>query len=163
MSSRFIWRMVRRMAVTAFVTALFWTIAPTPAIAAGLDETSLDAAALAELQQRAEHAPPRDQCYLYTQIVHELTELAGRQMAAGEDEAASSTIQQVDAAAAKLQQASVADARRLKNAEQLLDRTTHRLADMVRVASDQQRSVMQATLRHLDAVHSSVLALVFAR
>jgi hypothetical protein len=151
------------MAVAALVAALFWTIAPTPAIASGADDTSLDAAALAELQQRAEHAQPRDQCYLYTEIVHDLTEVASRQMAAGEDDAAGSTILQVDVAAAKLQQASVADARRLKNAEQLLDRTTHRLADMVRVASDQQRSLMQSTLRHLNAVHSSVLALVFSR
>jgi hypothetical protein len=151
------------MAVTALVTALFCTIATTPAIATGPDETSLDTIALAVLQQRAEHAQPRDQCYLYTEIVHDLTEVASRQMAAGEDDAAGATILQVDAAAAKLQQASVTDARRLKNAEQLLDRTTQRLADMVRVASDQQRSVMQATLRHLNAVHSSVLALVFAR
>jgi hypothetical protein len=132
-------------------------------MAAGRDEAVLDPAALAELQQHADHAQLRDQCYLYSQLVHELTELAGRQMAAGEDQQAGSTMLQVDAAAAKLQRVSVADAKRLKNAEELLDHTTHRLADMVRVASDQQRSVMQATLRHLNAVHSSVLALVFAR
>jgi hypothetical protein len=162
-SSRFTWRLSRRTAFTALVTALFWTVATAPAIAAGPDETSLDAVALAELQQRAEHAQPRDQCYLYTEIVHQLTELAGKQMAAGEDEAAGLTIVQLDATTARLQQVSVADARRLKNAEQLLDHTAHRLADMVRVASDQQRSVMQSTLRHLNAVHSSVLGLVFAR
>lgn len=157
------WNLWGRMALVLLLAAFLWTGISTPAAAAQPDEGVIDAAALMELQQRAEHAQPRDQCYLYTEVVHDLTELAGRQMAAGEDEQAGSTMLQVDAAAAKLQRAASADAKRLKNAEELLDHTTHRLSDMVRVASDQQRSVMQATLRHLNAVHSSVLALVFAR
>jgi hypothetical protein len=155
--------MGRHVAFTSLLTLLFWTIGTTPVKAAGPDETVLDAAALVDLQQRADHAQLRDQCYLYTELVHQLTEMAGRQMAAGEDDEAGKTMLKVDAVAAKLQQASVVDAKRLKNAEELLDHTTHRLADMVRVASDQQRSGMEATLRHLNTVHSNVLALVFAR
>jgi hypothetical protein len=151
-------------ALFVVLTVIFWaTVAVMPVRAAGPDEASLNSAALSELQERASHAQLRDQCFLYTQLVHELTDLAGRQMTAGQDELAAATMLQVDAAAAKVQQASSADAKRLKNAEKLLDDTTHHLADMVRVASDQQRAAMQATLRHLNAVHSNVLALVFAR
>lgn len=156
-------RVGRPAALASILTVLCWTIAATPAKAAGTDDPMLDPAALAELQLRAEHAQPRDQCYLYTELVHDLTELAGRQMAAGEDEQAGSTMLQVDAAAAKVQQAADANAKKLKDAEEMLDHTTRRLADMVRVASDQQRAAMQATLRHLNAVHSRVLTLVFAR
>jgi hypothetical protein len=143
------------------LAVLLWTVAPTPARAGGIDESVLDDAALAGLQQRADRAQPRDQCILYTELVHALTERAGRQMAAGDDESAAVTISQVDIVAAKIEK-SATHAKQLKNAEQLLEHTTHRLTDMARVAADQQRALMQTTLRHLDAVHSSVLALVFA-
>lgn len=151
------WRVVPGV----FLAVLLWTIAPTPARAGGIDERVLDDAALDGLQQRADNAQPRDQCFLYTELVHGLTEQAGRQMAAGDDEKAASTISRVDLIAAKIAK-SATNAKQLKNAEQLLQHTTHRLTDMARVAAEQQRELMQTTLRHLDAVHSSVLALVFA-
>jgi hypothetical protein len=134
-----------------------------PALAANPDETALDAAALSQMEARADHALPRDQCYLYTELLHGLTELAGRQMEAGQDDAAATTMVQVDAVATKLEVVTGKDAKRLKNAELLLEHTTHRLSDMLRVASNEQRSVMQATLKHLYAVHTSVLAMVFAQ
>jgi F0F1-type ATP synthase membrane subunit b/b' len=57
----------------------------------------------------------------------------------------------------------VANAKQLQKAEQLMDRTTRHLADMVRVASEQQRNTMQRALEHLNAVHSDMLAVVFAK
>jgi hypothetical protein len=134
-----------------------------PAFAVSMDEAPLDFSALQQLEQRAEHADLKDQCFLYTQVVHGLTELAGRQMSAGLDDQAAMTMMQVDAVAAKVEKASAGDAKRLKNVELMLEHTTRRLADMVRVAGSEQRGVMQATLKHLDAVHTSVLALVFSR
>jgi hypothetical protein len=128
-----------------------------------MDEAPLDLSALQQLEQRAEHADLKDQCFLYTQVVHGLTELAGRQMSEGLDDQAAATMAQVNEVAAKVEKASSQDAKRLKNVELMLEHTTHRLSDMARVAGSAQRSVMQATLKHLDAVHSSVLALVFAR
>ncbi len=152
--------------VPALLLALLLsTGAPPSARAARSDESIPDAAAaaLADLQQRAEHAQVRDRCFLYSQLVHELTELAGRQMAAGDEEKAAATVARIDAIATEIEKSSAADAKRLKNAEQLLQQTTRRLGDMARVAADEERSRMQTTLRHLDAVHSSVLALVFAQ
>lgn len=134
-----------------------------PAFASNPDETALDAAALSQMEVRADHALARDQCYLYTELLHGLTELAGRQMEAGQDDAAAATMVQVDAVATKLEVVTGKDAKRLKNAEMLLEHTTHRLSDMLRVASSEQRSVMQSTLKHLYAVHTNVLAMVFAR
>ena len=137
------------------------TVATAPAHAGGIDENVLDATAITSLQQRAEQAQPRDQCFLYTQLIHQMTELAGRQMAAGEDEQAALTLSEVDRFVVKIEKSAI-KAKQLKNAEQLLEHTSHRLADMARVAAAQQRDRMQSTLHHLDAVHSSVLALVFA-
>jgi hypothetical protein len=156
----------RRLSVTtglALAGGLIFGSVARPALASSMDEVPLDLNTLLQLEQRAEHADVKDQCFLYTQVVHGLTELAGRQMSEGLDDEAAATIVEVNAVAAKVEKASGQDAKRLKNVELMLEHTTHRLSDMVRVAGTTQRSAMQATLKHLDAVHSSVLALVFAR
>jgi hypothetical protein len=114
------------------------------------------------MEHRASQADPREKCFLYAQVLVGLTELEGRQIAAGEDEQAKVTMQRMDDVAAKVHEASMGNAKRLKNAEQLLERTTRRVADMVRVVSSQQRMAMQSTLQHMDAVHNEVLAMVFS-
>lgn len=152
----------RRTGLALLITTLMATTLTRPAAAFGPDETALDAATLSQMEIRADQALVRDQCYLYTQVVHGLTELAGRQLSAGLDEEAEATIRQVDVVANKLNVAVSKDPKRLKNAEQLLEHTSERLTDMVRAAADGQREVMQATLKHLNAVHTGLLAMVFA-
>jgi len=143
-------------------TTLLATTLTRSAAAAAPDETALDAAALSQMELRADHAVVRDQCYLYTEVVHGLTELAGRQLSAGQDVEAAATIRQVDIVAGKIGVAAGKDPKKLKNAELLLEHTSERLKDMLRAASDEEREVMNATLRHLNAVHTGVLAMVFA-
>jgi hypothetical protein len=115
------------------------------------------------MEQRAEAAQPRDQCYMFTEVLHGLTELAGRQIAAGDDTDAATTLERINAVAIKVQKTSSANAKRLKNAELLLDRTTRRLTDMAHIVSGSERAVMQTTLQHVDTVHTQLLAMVFAR
>jgi hypothetical protein len=134
----------------------------SPAMAGGPQAVPLDATALAQLEQRAATADARDRCLLYTELVQGFTDLAGRQMAAGDDEQANETMKHVDEIAGKLRDSTTADAKRLQKAEEMMDKTTRHLADMVRVASEQQRGNMQRTLEHLNAVHSQMLATVFA-
>lgn len=121
-----------------------------------------DAAGMAILEQRAASAAPREQCILYAELLHNLTELAGQQMTKGEDEAATSTFQHIDAVANKLEKVSARDAKRLKNAELLLERISHRVSDMAKAASGEERTLVQATLHHVESVHSGLLALVFS-
>jgi hypothetical protein len=127
------------------------------------DEAPLDAAALAQMEQRAETAQPRDQCFLYAEVLHGLTELAGREVAAGDQTDADSTLQHIDTVAAKMQKASASNAKRLKNAEQLLEHTTRRLTDMAHIVTGSERTAMQATLQRIDRLHTQVLTMVFAR
>lgn len=115
------------------------------------------------MELRAEAAQPRDQCYLYTEVLHGLTELAGRQIAAGDDQDATATLARINVVAGKIQQASSANAKRLKNAELLLEHITRRLTDMAHVASGSEHTAMQTTLQHIDKVHTQMLAMVFAR
>jgi hypothetical protein len=127
--------------------------------ASGPDETALDAAAIIHLEQQADRAKPRDQCFLYTELLHALTETAGREIAAGENSEA--TVQHIDAVMAKVELASAHDAKKLKDAEELLDHTTRRLQDMSRVAHGEERQKMQGVLKTLNEVHAHILSLVF--
>ncbi|HEX4154964.1 MAG TPA: hypothetical protein VHY48_05075 [Acidobacteriaceae bacterium] len=153
---------VRRAANFALITVIF-SFSLTSALASGPDEAPLDATTLMRMEERAEAAQPRDQCYLFTEVLHGLTELAGRQIAAGDTIDAAATIERINAVAARVQQSSSADARHLKNAEELLQHTTRRLTDMAHIVSGSEHAAMQTTLQHLDRVHTQVLSLVFAR
>jgi hypothetical protein len=136
---------------------------PAVALASGPDESQLDAAALSQMEQRADAAQPRDQCYMFTEVLHGLTELAGRQIAAGDQADASTTIEHIDAVAAKVRKASSDNPKRLKNAELLLEHITRRFTDMAHVATGAERSAMQSTMQTLDKLHTQVLTMVFAR
>jgi hypothetical protein len=152
-----------RRAGLVFLAGIVMTATlPGTAAAAGPDETEFDAATLSQMEIRADHAVVREQCYLYTEVVHGLTELAGRQLNAGQDQEAAETMKEVELVTGKIDVAARRDPKRLKNIEMLLEHTSHRLTDMVRVTSDEQREMLQATLRHLNAVHTGVLAMVFA-
>jgi hypothetical protein len=143
------------------ITILLCVATPLKARAASIDEVILDDAALSLLEARAEAAQPREQCFLYAELVHNLTERAGKQLSDGENEQASATFKRIDALAQKIHMSLARDSKRLKNAEMLMHHTTRRLADMLHVASDDDRVVVQSTLKRLDTVQSELLAQVF--
>jgi hypothetical protein len=154
---------VGRKAGLILISLVFLFPFTTSARASSLDESPLDAAALLQMEQRADAASPRDQCYMFAEVLHGLTELAGRQIAAGDDQDASTTLTHIDSVAVKMQKVSAANAKRLKNAEMLLEHITRRLTDMAHVASSDQRSTMQATLQCVDHLHTQVLTALFSK
>ncbi|QMV17447.1 hypothetical protein GOB94_01010 [Granulicella sp. 5B5] len=123
---------------------------------------ALDAVTLTHMEEQAAQANPRDRCYRYAEVLAALTELEGQQIAAGQEAQARVTMQQMNDIAAKVQAEAVGNAKRLKDTEMMLERTTRRVSDMVHVVGYAQESAMQATLQHLNAVHTKVLAMVFA-
>lgn len=122
----------------------------------------LDAEAFTQLELRAQQANPREQCFLYAELVHSMTELAGRQMLAGETETASATLKRVESYAQRIHLGLAKDTKRLKNAELLMQRTSHRLGEYLHMASSEDRPVLQATLKQLDQVHDELLTQVFS-
>lgn len=154
---------VRQGAGLILLSVSFLITFPAVSLASGPSEVPQNAAALSEMEQRADAAQPRDQCYLFTEVLHGLTELAGRQISAGDDADAAVTLQRIDAVAAKVQKTSIDNPKRLKNAELILGHITRRLSDMAHVASGAEQTAMQATLQHIDKVHTELLAMVFAR
>jgi len=130
---------------------------------ASTDEVILDAAALTHLEEQASSAQIKEQCFLYTEILHNLTELAGKQLADGQEEQAATTFRHIDLITARLERAIAKDAKRLKNAEMLMEHTTHRLSDMLHITSGDQHTALQSTLERVNALHTQLLAQVFAK
>jgi hypothetical protein len=141
-------------------SALFLLLVP-PVHAAAIDETLPDAQTLNQLELRAQQANPRDQCYLYTQLVHTMTELAVKEMADGDDVQANATLNQVNRYARLIQVNLEQNTKRLKNAEMLMHHTTLRLAQALHLASEDDRTTVQATLKQLDLIQDQILDQVF--
>jgi hypothetical protein len=133
----------------------------TPVLASSVDEKLPDAQALSQLELRAEQANPRDQCFLYTELVHTMTEIAGKQMLDGDIEQASATLKKVEHYAQLIHLNLANDTKRLKNAELLMHHTTYRLGEYLHKSSGEDRDTLQATLKRLDQVHDELLAQVF--
>ncbi|MEO6909884.1 MAG: hypothetical protein ABI158_03045 [Edaphobacter sp.] len=138
---------------------LFLTLAPP--VYAAIDENLPDAQTINQLELRAQQANPRDQCYLYTELVHTMTEMAVQQMIHGEDKQASVTLAQVNRYAHLIQLNLAKNTKRLKNAEMLMHHTTLRLAQSLHLASEDDRTSVQATLKQLDLVQNQLLDQVF--
>lgn len=151
-----------RLGFSLLCVVLTVALAAPIARASSFEDVPTDSSALVSLEAKAATAQPRDQCFLYTEILHGWTELAGRAMLAGDDSSATQAIQHADADAAKLKSAISSDSKRLKNAELLLEHSMHRLTDMLRVSSMDEHDKMQTVLRHVSSVHDELLAAVFA-
>jgi hypothetical protein len=146
---------------TLLLVPLFLTFC-TPVLASSIDENIPDAQAITQLELRAQQANPRDQCFLYAELVHTMTELAGKQMINGDIDQASATLKKVEHYATLIHMNLANDTKRLKNAEMLMHHTTYRLGEYLHKASGEDRPTLQATLKRLDQVHDELLAQVFA-
>src|SRR5277367_5967092 len=103
---------MRFVAASASILSLA-LLMPAPGHCA-IDEKVPDAQSLLALQTRASAAGPREQCFLYAELVHQMTELANKQLSAGELEQASATIRMVQEYAAKIHVDMADDSKRLK-------------------------------------------------
>jgi hypothetical protein len=143
----------------AVLLPLSFTFAPCAlAHPSSVDNNLPDAQALAQLEIKAQQAGPRDQCFLYTELVHTMTEIAGRQMLDGDIDKASDTLKKVNHYAQLIHMDLASNSKRIKNAEMLMHHTTYRLGEYLRRASGEDRDTLKATLKQLDQVHSELLA-----
>ncbi len=141
---------------------IFLLLFTTSLRAANKDEVLPDEQTLAQLELRAQQAQPREQCFLYTELVHTMTEIAGKQMRDGEVERAGAMLKRTEHYAQLIHIGLANDSKRLKNAELLMHHTTFRLSEYLHQASSEDRAVLQSTLKQLNQVHEEILMHVFA-
>jgi hypothetical protein len=151
---------MRFVVTTLAVSALAFNLSCLCAYA--VDERIADPQALAALMAKADQAQPKEQCFLYAELVHQMTELAGQQLSAG-DARASDTLHLVQKYAQKIHMGVAEDGKKMKNAEQLMRHTEFRLNDILNAASYDDRQVLQSTLKQLEQVQTELMMQVFKK
>jgi hypothetical protein len=151
---------MRFVATTLGLFALALTFSCARAYA--IDER-IDPQAMAALMAKADSAQPKEQCFLYAELVHQMTELAGQQYSAGDDDHASQTLRLVQKYAEKIHMGVASDAKKLKNAEELMRHTSFRLNGILNAASYEDRQALQATLKQLEQVQTELMMQVFKK
>jgi len=129
---------------------------------AAIDDSVPAPAYIAQLEQRAAQAKPREQCFLYAELVHGMTQIASKQLLEGDSEAASATLTKINHYAQLIHASLANDTKKLKDAEMLMQHTTFHFGMFLRSASSDDRMALQATLTQLDHVHDEMLNQVFS-
>ena len=136
---------------------------PASAHALALNGVSeLDSAGLADLEARAEHAQPNEQAFLYTQLVSDYVDMAGKQIAAGETDQALVSIQRVQSYADRIHAGLGKNSKRVKNAEMMMHMATYKLTQLMHIISTEDSALLQATVKSLDKLHDELLQAVFS-
>jgi hypothetical protein len=146
--------------ITAFVVL---SLTSVPVCASSGDNNPPDPDAIAALEVRANQAQPREQCFLYAQLVHQLTELSIRQYAAGDIAKATNLLKQVQGITQKIHLSLSENDKRLKNAEILLSHSAFRLSEMVHATSVEDRPLVEQTLAQVTQAKDATLMKVLQK
>lgn len=146
-----------------FVALALLTMSAAPACASGLDDKTFDQQSIDALAAKASQAAPRDQCFLYAQLVHQMTEVSLRQYSAGESEKASGMLKQIQALAHKIHFSMADNDKRLKDSEILLRHTAFRLSEMLHNSSYEDRQLVAETLAQVNEAQNETMMQVFRK
>jgi galactokinase len=118
---------------------------------------------LAAMAVKAEHATPKDRCYLYAELVSAMTELAGQQMNAGDVSDASASLKAIQQYTTKMHVDLTENSRKLKDAQIMMRHTAFRLKELMMNASLNEEPTFESTLKQLDQVQSQMMLAVFQK
>jgi hypothetical protein len=139
-----------------FATLVLLTISAASACASGFDDKIPDEQSIHALAIKASQAQPREQCYLYAELVHEMTEYSLRRYAAGDD-----LLKQIQPLTRKIHLSVADNDKRLKSAEMLLRHTAFRLNEMLHTSSFEDRTLVEQTLTQVNQAQNEAMMQVF--
>jgi hypothetical protein len=149
--------------MVAATVLLLLGVATIPVRGSSLDDKIPDQASIDALQAKIVQAQPREQCFLYAELVHQMTELSLRQYAAGDVDKASDLLKQIQQLAHKIHLSVADDNKRLKNSEILLRHTSFRLSEMLHNSSFEDRPLVQETLAQVNQAQTEAMMQVFRK
>ncbi|HWT64957.1 MAG TPA: hypothetical protein VN151_02500 [Terracidiphilus sp.] len=147
----------------ALVVPILLTLSVCSARAYSPDEKPADQQSIAALQARISQAQPREQCYLYAELLHQMTEFTARQYAQGNTDKANDLLKQIQEIAHKVHLSVADNDKRLKNAEILLRHTAFRLNEMLHASAFEDRPVVQETLAQVNKADAEAMLQVFKK
>src|SRR3954452_18730377 len=142
---------------------LLFTALAIPACAASIDDKIPDQQTINALELRASQAQPREQCFLYAELVHDMIEVSLRQYAAGDSEKATGLLNRARELTHKIHLALSDDNKRLKNAQILLRHTAFRLNELLHTSATEDRSLVQQTLAEVNDAQNEAMLQVFKK
>lgn len=152
---------MRRLGTWAAMLAI--PLLAIPVCAYGSDDPAPNDQLINDLQQKIETAGPREQCFLYAELIHEMTEMSIQQYNAGNDTRANALLRQVQRLTKKLHLTMADNDKRLKKAEILLRRTAFRLREMMHDSGYEDRRVLAETLAQVNQADQDAMLQVFKR
>ena len=147
----------RSLSVLAFAACAI------PAFASSPDDKMIDQQTIAALEARIPGAQPREQSFLYAELIHQMTEFSMKQYAAGDTDKATDLLKQIQNVTSKLHLTMAENDKRLKKAEILLRHTAFRLTEFLHSSSSDDREVVQATLAQVNRAESETMLQVFRK
>lgn len=145
------------------ITILAFAALALPACASSPDDKMIDQQTITALEARIPTAQPREQCFLYAELIHQMTEFSMKQYAAGETDKATDLLKQIQNLTNKFHLRVSDNDKRLKKAEILLRHTAFRLSEFLRSSSSDDREVVQATLAQVNQAESETMLQVFRK
>ena len=139
------------------------SLVAVPLYAASSDDAPTEQQAIEALEAKADHAQPRDQCFLYAEVMHRMTELSLRQYAAGDVSKASTLLKQIQQLSHKIHLSVADNDKRLKHAEILLSRTAFRLTELLHSSDFQDRPLIKQTLADVNQAQDAAMMQVFSK
>jgi hypothetical protein len=149
--------------VVPVAALLVLAVSVFPARASSSDSTPPDQETIDALEAKAVLAQPREQCFLYAEIVHQMTELSIRQYAAGDVGKATGLLKQIQQFAQKIHLTIGDNDKRLKNSEMLLSHTVFRLHEMLHASSIEDRPLVEETLSQVNQAQNATMMQVFQK
>ena len=134
-----------------------------PAYATSFDDKLPNQQSMDALEQRASVSQPREQCFLYAQLVHEMIEASAHQYASGDVEKATGLLKRAQEFTHKIHMALASNDKKLKDAQILLRHTAFRLTELLHSSASEDRPVVQATLSQLNEAQTEAMLQVFKK
>jgi hypothetical protein len=155
--------MQSKVLLAVFAVAALVSVSSQQVRASGFDDKTIDQQSIDALQAKILQAQPREQCFLYAQLVHEMTELSLHQYSAGEDQKAAGLLKQVQNLAHKIHISISNDNKRLKDTQILLRHTAFRLNEMLHNSSLDDRPLVAQTLAQVNQAQDEAMMQVFRK
>lgn len=134
-----------------------------PAYAASMDDKIPDQQSIDALELRASQAQPKEQCFLYAKLVHEMIEFSAHQYASGDVEKATGLMKKAQEFTHKIHMALARNDKKLKDAQILLRHTAFRLTELLHSSSYEDRPVVEQTLAGLNQAQTETMLQVFRK
>jgi len=147
----------------SFAALLALSMTAGPVRASSLDNAPADQQSIDALLAKAGQAQPRDQCFIYAEVVHQMTELSIRQYAAGDTSKAAGLLKQIQQFAQKIHLSLANNDKRMKNAEILLDHTAFRLNEMLHSSSADDQALVKQTIAQVTQAQNEAMMHVFSK